>query len=87
MLSAPNNNLRGASVFNDSTLSNRAKITYGVMLKYADVNGRFTLNHATLMREMNLAKKTVAVATKELVEHGVLKRQRVGNAVQYQFLR
>jgi hypothetical protein len=88
MLSEPNTELRGAAVFNDPTLSRRAKVMYGVMLRYADVNGKFTIDHATLMREIGaFTKKTVGIATKELADNGVLKRRRTSAAVHYQLLK
>lgn len=88
MFSQPNNALRGATVFNDPNLSRRAKVMYGVMLKYADVNGTFTINHATLMQDIGaFTKKTVGIATKELADHGVLKRRRTNAAVHYTLLK
>jgi hypothetical protein len=87
-LSKPNDDLRGAAVFNDENISRRAKIMYGVMLRYADVNGKFTIDHETLMRDIGaFTKKTVGVATKELAEKGVLKRRRTSAAVHYTLLK
>jgi hypothetical protein len=87
-LSEPNNEFLGASVFSDNTLSRRAKVMYGVMLKYADVNGRLTVTHEMLMKDIGVfAKKSVGLATQELAEKGVLKRRRTRAAVRYQLLK
>jgi hypothetical protein len=87
-LSKPNNELRGASVFSDHNLSRRAKVMYGVMLKYADVNGRLTVTHEMLMNDIGVfAKKSVGLATQELAAKGVLKRRRTRAAVRYQLLK
>jgi hypothetical protein len=87
-LSKSNDDVRGAAVFNDENISRRAKIMYGVMLKYADVNGKFTINHETLMHDIGaLTKKTVGVATKELADRGIIKRRRTSAAVHYTLLK
>lgn len=87
-LSKPNDELRGAAVFNDENISRRAKVMYGVMLRYADVNGKFTIDHETLMHDIGaFTKKTVGIATQELVKKGVLKRRRTRAAVHYQILK
>jgi Helix-turn-helix domain len=88
MLSEPNSETRGASVFNDPALSKRAKVMYGVMLKYADVNGTFTVSHTTLMQDIGaMTKRTVALATKELADNGILSRQRKSASVRYKLLK
>lgn len=87
-LSKPNNDLRGASVFNDLDLSKRAKVLYGILMKYADVNGRLTVSHEMLLKETGcFAKRTIGLATKELTEKGVIKRRRTRTAVRYQLLK
>lgn len=87
-LSEPNNDLRGAEVFSNPDLSRRAKVMYGVMLKYADLNGRLTVTHEMLMKDIGVfAKKSVGLATQELAEKGVLKRRRTRDAVRYTLLK
>jgi hypothetical protein len=87
-LSEPNNDLRGAEVFSNPDLSRRAKVMYGIMLKYADVNGKFTISHDMLLKEAGVfAKKNIALATKELVEKGIIKRRRTREAVRYTLLK
>jgi hypothetical protein len=87
-LSKPNNDIRGAEVFSNPDLSKRAKVMYGIMLKYADINGKFTVSHDMLLKDAGVfAKKTIALATKELAEKGILKRRRTRDAVRYQLLK
>lgn len=85
-LSQPNDDVRGASVFNHPTLTLRAKVTYGVLMRYADVNGRCTLQHKTLMQEMDVSQTTVVRSLKELSDKGIIKRRQAQTAVHYQLL-
>lgn len=77
-MSFPDFTQRGASVFNDETLSLRARVCYGVMLKYADMNGNCSLRLQTLREEMQVSTSVVTRVTKELVAGKIVRRTRIG---------
>ncbi|MBD1210425.1 MAG: helix-turn-helix domain-containing protein [Ignavibacteria bacterium] len=86
-LSEPNEDLPGATVYNDESLKMRSRIFYGVLTKYCDVNGKCTLQLKTLMEDMQCSKPTITRATLQLEAKGILKRQRGSREVFYQLLK
>ena len=84
--SALRTDIVGANVFNNPNLSKSAKVTFGVLMLFVDVNGRCTLQHKQLMQELNVSQSSIVRATKELVQAGVIKRTRTATTVHYQIV-
>jgi DNA-binding MarR family transcriptional regulator len=78
--------IRGSGVFNNPNLSRAAKTTFGVLMLFADVNGRCTLQHKQLMEQLNVSQSSIVRATKELVEAGAIRRKRTSTTVHYQIV-
>ena len=76
----------GANVFNNPNLSKSAKVAFGVLMLFVDVNGRCTLQHKQLMKALNVSQSSIVRATKELVEAGAIRRKRTSTTVHYQIV-
>lgn len=59
----------------DSELSHRARAVYMCLKDHADAQGRCWPGIRTLMRELNLSRRTVQRALKELEQAGLIQRQ------------